>query len=40
MVSRLSEADGPNARVTGVITTPSSGIRVSKPSFTPTGAAM
>ena len=40
MVSAAKDADGPNSSVTGVMIRPGSGIRVSKPSRTPTGAAM
>ncbi len=39
-MSRANEAAGPNARVTGVMTSPASGMVVSKPSWIPTGAAM
>ncbi len=40
MVSRLYAAVGPKASVTGVMIRPASGMVVSKPSWTPTGAAM
>ena len=40
MVSRVKAAEGPNARVTGVMISPASGIVVSKPSWMPTGAAI
>ncbi len=39
-VSRLKAAEGPRARVTGVMIRPTSGMVVSKPSWVPTGAAM
>ena len=40
IVSRDSEADGPKASVTGVSSSPGSGMRVWNPSWMPTGAAM
>ena len=40
MVSTANEAAGPHSSVTGVMIRPGSGIRVSKPSWMPTGAAM
>jgi hypothetical protein len=40
MVSRLNDADGPNASVTGVMISPASGMVVSNPSCTPAGAAI
>ncbi len=40
MVSTANEVTGPNSSVIGVMIRPGSGISVSKPSWTPTGAAM
>ena len=40
MVSRLNAAAGPKSNVTGDMTSPTSGMVVSKPSWIPTGAAI